>query len=615
MADWTLYDGSVLKNMPDDVSDGEALNLVAKYAPVSAASAGLYKDLSREYDMTSGVPSLGAHFGNAVARGNPVEIADAFNKTFGKGNWGITETGSPFVYPEGLINIGQKPTSDKKVMLNSVAGDMYDVVGATVPIAHTAMAIAGEMAYLIPHPVAKGAGFFGKLAARTLSPGLLARNVRAGAGVAASSMGIEGLQTLRGTQHDTIQKILTTAGVEGAAMTALGLVFGLPFSAVGSMTGGMKDAARKAGTQISMKNGREITATSVKRDLADWYESLAVAGKDPADFPNPTLKEMLSDRTGPLSGPAASTAIKVEGRGVKEKEAAIVNKTLEFRNKIEEFLLGKQLVGKTPTEAWEEFSKTLTNLEKEQLNQFSKIVFNLEKHLGIDNGGIAMDTLIKMFGDDIRFSHAHLVKFFGDETLYGSQILNPKSLEVPVSNQIAAKIVTDLVDELGMPPTQVLDKLSGFAPTIEAKNAINRIRNGVTIKEVDGQIFVSARKAKDTVADPALEVLMKEQARAAAANPHVQRAITGQYGSVKEWIEKFRKDFPNTPVPDAMTKLAAADPFTASAKMLNDAVAARLKVYQKALNDLPQNAPKAQRDNANFWVRSSMVIYEGRKGL
>ena len=617
MADWTLYDGSVLKNMPDNVSDGEALNLVAKYAPVAAASAGLYKDLSREYDMTSGVPSLSAHFGKALARGNPVEVAAEFNKTFGKGNWGITENGSPYVYPEGLINIGQKPTSDKKVMLNSVAGDMYDVVGATVPIAHTAAAVGAELAYLIPHPVTKGAGFFAKLAGRALSPGLLARNVRAGAGVAASSMGIEGLQTLRGTQHDSIQKILTTAGVEGAAMTALGLVFGLPFSAVGSMTGGMKDAARKAGTQISMKNGREITATSVKRDLADWYESLAVAGKDPADFPNPTLKEMLSDRTGPISGPAASLALRIEGRGVREKEAAIVNKTLAFRNNIEEFLLGQQLVGKSPTQAWEEFSKTLTSLEKEQLNQFSKIVFNLEKHLGIDNGGIAMDTLIKMFGDDIKYSHTHLVNFFGDATLYGSEILNPAVLNVPVSNQIAARIVNDLVDELGLPPTQVLDKLGSFVSgsNAAAKEGLKRIRNGVTIKEVDGQFTVSARKVGEKVDDPELATFLAETAKASRMNPHVREAVVGRYDNVGKWIGDIERVFPGVTIPAALTNLAKADSMTASAAMLKDAVSARLKIYENGLKKLPEGTDPRTTEYIKSSIQSIRSDLEGAKGI
>ena len=50
MATWTLFDGTVAE-LPDTVTDEEAINILAKAFPEKAALQGIAPDVTREYDM------------------------------------------------------------------------------------------------------------------------------------------------------------------------------------------------------------------------------------------------------------------------------------------------------------------------------------------------------------------------------------------------------------------------------------------------------------------------------------------------------------------------------------------------------------------------------------
>ena len=198
-------DGTEVENVPNGLEQGELENLLAQKFPNKMLEMGIGYDIEREYNIRDGVPDLEARFDNALARGNPDEIAAEFNERFGKGNWGVTEwDNQPYVTPEGLRAIGVETKDERNVLLDGTSTDRYDFSADIVPeLAIGAGAVIGELITL-PTPIKglggrAGAGIASGMLSALTGRGLLARSVRSGIGGGAGSVGVEGLQLARGT--------------------------------------------------------------------------------------------------------------------------------------------------------------------------------------------------------------------------------------------------------------------------------------------------------------------------------------------------------------------------------------------------------------------------------
>jgi len=583
MAEYTLYDGTRLTNIPDGLTDGEAVNLVSQLFPGKAAQRGISYDIEREFDIRSGVPSLQARFGNALTHGNPKEVALEFNNIFGKGNWGVTESGSPWVHPQGLIKAGIQPKDDRKVFLDGVGTDLYDLVDIVPESLYVAAATAADLAsFLLPQGrVARG--IFGALTSRALSPGLVARNLRAGAGVAAASMGLEGVQQLRNTNTDSIQKIMTTAGIEGGAMTAIGMALGLPFSMIGKMTGGMADAARKAGTAVTMKEGQPLTGQIVAGRVDALRDMLSARGVSEAELtqimPIATLKERLGDTPTGIGQTAASFAIKLEGRGIKEKEATYVNKTARFVTWMDQYLRGAERAGTPPEVAYRELLKTLTTAEKNQLKKAAANIDDVYTALGVTEGEIGVSQLTQLISDNVARQQKHGIKVFREGTeYYANPVLDAANLNIALPNEQMSVLVSNLSRSLGVQVNQVIPILSQLAGSnTVAKDAVARIGRSIKIEERNGILSVRARKAReapDEVVGETLAATIKASQANAVVRNYFQK-------DAKQLLKTFEKEGIEAP---AGLRVGLSDPQAATISMLKEAAEADLMATRARLN-------------------------------
>ena len=225
----TLTDGTKIK-VPSGLNEAELDNALALAMPMRMAKYGVFYDLEKEYNTTDGVGDAGARFDAAISRGNPEETNASLDESFGEGNWGITpNTTLPYVTPEGLIHAGIEPKDDRKVLLKGSDLSVYDLIDISPELAIGASALVAE---LVPLP---GTGAVGATAARGVlsmlsGRGLVARSGRAGLGAGAGSLGVEGVQSLKGDQKESMGEILSRAGAETALVGLGSLVLGVASS-------------------------------------------------------------------------------------------------------------------------------------------------------------------------------------------------------------------------------------------------------------------------------------------------------------------------------------------------------------------------------------------------
>ena len=257
MATWTLYDGTQVE-LPDNMTDGQALNVIAKAFPAKAARVGVSPDIEREYDLTSGVKNASARFSQALAQGNTKEIKAAADADYGPGNWEITPWGQLAVKPEGLRNIGIEPKDDRTVVVDEIGTSTYDLVDLAPEIAIGTASVVGEV--LGPQIFIPGSGVAAGTAARGLlgsfgTRRLAAQAAGAGAGDIAGNYGVEAVQALRGEQYETPAEIWSRAGSQGAIVAGLTFGLGLPLNALGSATNKVADISKARLAEGNSNNG------------------------------------------------------------------------------------------------------------------------------------------------------------------------------------------------------------------------------------------------------------------------------------------------------------------------------------------------------------------------
>ena len=422
-------DGTEVENVPNGLEQGELENLLAQKFPNKMLEMGIGYDIEREYNIRDGVPDLEARFDNALARGNPDEIAAEFNERFGKGNWGVTEwDNQPYVTPEGLRAIGVEPKDERNVLLDGTSTDRYDFGADIVPeLAIGAGAVIGELITL-PTPIKglggrAGAGIASGMLSALTGRGLLARSVRSGIGGGAGSAGVEGLQAFTGTQKDSFLDVLQSAGTEGAIIGVGSLLLGAPFALGGAVKGSAKniaDRVKQVADELPAKERgvNTVTLDQFKQAQQRFSQTL---GEDDAILLS--LKTLTSDKKGGVSSLFFS---KLEGQGFKVAGDKYIEKMTFALDKYKAIMDESIKLGDNAVTI---ASKLKSNLSKKERDLLVNTVKNMGKindsALGkLSASAVTVRGLKDTAGKKLQSMYTQGMKLFAGEKYYGSSIIS-----------------------------------------------------------------------------------------------------------------------------------------------------------------------------------------------
>lgn len=518
MATWTLYDGTQVE-LPDDMTDGQALNVIAKAFPAKAARVGVSPDIEREYDLTSGVKNTSARFSQALAQGNTKEIKAAADADYGAGNWEITPWGQLAVKPEGLRNIGIEPKDDRTVVVDEIGTSTYDLVDLAPEIAIGTASVVGEV--LGPQIFIPGSGVAAGTAARGLlgafgTRRLAAQAVGAGSGDIAGNYGVEAVQALRGEQYETPAEIWSRAGSQGAIVAGLTFGLGLPLNALGSATNKVADISRARLAEGNSNNGVSVTAQDAIDARERLTQTLKDAGYSDADIedivPVLTIKHMLGDQ-GTFTGKFATV---LEGIGSKQLGDKIPAQAVEFLGKIDNIVRAGEAAGRSQIEIADLVKESLTKTEIAQAKKGLDGIVKLQDQLGPKMSAAKDVTQITdLIKGALERQMAYGIDQFKSSKLYGTpEAPNPNlNLEnlsgVAVKNQDVAEMLNNTAKEIGTNNAQDAIKLfEGVDKALAAKlDSAVEIKNNVAVAKAKGAAL------KD-IPDEALGPNFRESAKA-----------------------------------------------------------------------------------------------------
>jgi len=433
----TLIDGTRVR-VPEGLSDGELNNYIAKAFPNKAAEFGVTYDVEREYNIESGVGDFSARFGAALADGNPEEIKAEFNNRFGKGNWGFTDFGNqPYVTADGLRAIGEKPEDERKVLLDGTKLSVYDLVDIIPEAVVGGATVAAE---LLPVP---GTGIVGGTVARGMlsslaGRGLLARSARAGLGDAAANVGLEGVQSMRGTQRESLGEVLQEAGTEGLVVGIGSVVLGAPFSAMGGVANRVRAASK------DMAPGTQgVNNVDLQQMLKAQARVASQVGEKDAMLLS--LRTLIGDQ-GTMAG---NIATKLEGIGTKQLGDSFAKRTMEFMNNYRRIALESKRLGDPELTTLVKLKAQLSKSEQkfaidimDKLQNFNKTPLGkIDKAATTLRG--AKDFAEKKLLQQYRVG----MKAFGGDEFYGQfKDIGGRTL----SNTELAKFVQKISDDSGI---------------------------------------------------------------------------------------------------------------------------------------------------------------------
>jgi len=518
MATWTLYDGTQVE-LPDDMTDGQALNVIAKAFPAKAARVGVSPDIEREYDLTSGVKNASARFSQALAQGNTKEIKAAADADYGAGNWEITPWGQLAVKPQGLRNIGIEPKDDRTVVVDEIGTSTYDLVDLAPEIAIGTASVVGEV--LGPQIFFPGSGVAAGAATRGLlgafgTRRLAAQAAGAGVGDIAGNYGVEAVQALRGEQYETPAEIWSRAGSQGAIVAGLTFGLGLPLNALGSATNKVADISRARLAEGNSNNGVSVTAQDAIDARERLTQTLKDAGYSDADIedivPVLTIKHMLGDQ-GTFTGKFATV---LEGIGSKQLGDKIPAQAVEFLGKIDNIVRAGEAAGRSQIEIADLVKESLTKTEIAQAKKGLDGIVKLQDQLGPKMSAAKDVTQITdLIKGALGRQMAYGMDQFKSSKLYGTpEAPNPNlNLEnlsgVSVKNQDVAEMLNNTAKEIGTNNAQDAIKLfEGVDQALAAKlNSAVEIKNNVAVAKAKGAAL------KD-IPDEALGPNFRESAKA-----------------------------------------------------------------------------------------------------
>lgn len=483
MTIYTLLDGSEVR-LPDGLSEQEANNIIAKAMPGKAALFGISPDIEREYDVMSGVSDFKARF-DAALSGSPEELKNALNQRFGKDGWGISDWGQPYATPIGLRRIGQEPKDDRKVLLDGIGNNLYDVVDIIPEIATGVAATAAELLIPVPGTAALGAGAVRGFLSGFGTRQLAARSIYAGGGDFAANMGLEGVQTLQGNQRESLGEILSRAGTQGAVVAGASFALGLPLAAIGPLAGKITDVASKNINNAVANRGVAVTAESAIAARAEAAAALKATGKYTDGeidqiLPLISLKHQLGD-TGTL---ATKFTTVLEGMGAKQLGDQIPAKALTALERLDELWRSGEARGLAPYQIAEEIHNILS---KNELNIIKKTQENIETFYNKYGLKTAVERdraeLVDLLSANVDKQLKYGMKQFDTESLYKSPELQMNNLaSLKVDNNLVADAVNNIAKQLSVGAENVLDYMSKTSGALSGKlNRAIEIKEGVAV--------------------------------------------------------------------------------------------------------------------------------------
>ena len=602
MATWTLYDGTQVE-LPDDMTDGQALNVIAKAFPAKAARVGVSPDIEREYDLTSGVKNASARFSQALAQGNTKEIKAAADADYGAGNWEITPWGQLAVKPQGLRNIGIEPKDDRTVVVDEIGTSTYDLVDLAPEIAIGTASVVGEV--LGPQIFIPGSGVAAGAAARGLlgafgTRRLAAQAAGAGAGDIAGNYGVEAVQALRGEQYETPAEIWSRAGSQGAIVAGLTFGLGLPLNALGSATNKVADISRARLAEGNSNNGVSVTAQDAIDARERLTQTLKDAGYSDADIedivPVLTIKHMLGDQ-GTFTGKFATV---LEGIGSKQLGDKIPAQAVEFLGKIDNIVRAGEAAGRSQIEIADLVKESLTKTEIAQAKKGLEGIVKLQDQLGPKMSAAKDVTQITdLIENALKRQMAYGIDQFKSSKLYGTpEAPNPKlNLEnlsgVAVKNQDVAEFLNNTAKELGKENAQeVIDFFAGvdqtfaakLAGAVEVKNNIAVAKSkGAALKDIpDEALGPNFRESAKAVLDDGAESLVEINANDLY---QLNRKLSAKGSSKVSSTEERRNGFlASDEVLKTMDKYSSG--FSAELKRVNDEYKKFITPFKQSMRNI-----------------------------
>ena len=490
---YTLYNGMEVQ-LPAGLSDTEAENLIAKALPSVAFGKGVAYDVSEEYDMRSSVDNAGLRFDLALAKDNPKEAKAVLDARLGKDGWGLSDFGEFYANPIGLRRLGIEPKDNRKVLIDGIENNVYDLVDLVPEIATGVGALAAELLVPVPGTGAAGAAAVGGFLSSFTARQLVARSIAGGAGDVTANLGLEAIQTYRGNQYEDLGEILSDAGTQGAVVAAASLGLGLPFTAIGPVAGKIKNVAKENIDNVTTNRGIAVTAESAKQarqEAVDFLRAQGVPENEIQDIvPLITLKHQLGD-SGNLF---AKFAIVSEGAGAKNLADSLPAKGLEFLDKIDSFFRQGQAAGKTPAQIAQELKASLNKAELQTAKNIQKEIDTAYKQMSktsVQRDRAEIGDLIELQANNqLRY----MMKNFDESPeLYASPDLDLENLyKTTVDNDLVADLVNNLSKEYTRSAEDVISILNKTSNGLGTK-----LQKVIDIE--DG--FAVAKKADDAASD------------------------------------------------------------------------------------------------------------------
>ena len=486
----TMNDGRQFK-VPPGLNDEQVMNKIAQAYPDYAERSGIYYDLEKEYDFTTGVPDTALRWNAALADGNPAEMANVLNTSVGKGNWGLLE-GQPYITPTGLRNIGIEDKTNRNRMLDGIRTELMDFVDiapeAITMTAATAAALAAAPETLgagaVPAAAATRAATAGVLRS-LMSRGLISSSLRAGMGDAAARIGIQGVQELQGYNEDSFGEVVGQAGLGGLITFAGGVALGAPLEAL-ARTGG---AIGRAAARIPAPN-RGVAAFDQKAFLDAEREVAALIGEPDAHLlsvSNLVRNSDLPAFTQTLATQAESLGIKAAPQEAAQRTTTLLEKIRAAQAKADAIVVDREASEAALREAYQNKANIIKNtLTKEEQDAALKLRDTITRWsttpLGKEADANATVRGFKQYAKDLfdRQIKNEMAAFAG-EKYYGSKIIKDAST-VKLSDQQAVnflnKLIGDNIDgNFSMTASEVMESLPanikkriagrGIAPNVE----------------------------------------------------------------------------------------------------------------------------------------------------
>jgi len=500
----TMNDGRQFK-VPPGLNDEQVMNKIAQAYPDYAERSGIYYDLEKEYDFTTGVPDTALRWNNALAAGNPAEMANVLNTSVGKGNWGLLD-GQPYITPTGLRNLGIEDKTNRNRMLDGRGIELMDLVDvapeAITMAASTvaALAVAPETLGAGAAPAAAAARVATGGALRSLmSRGLIASSLRGGLGDAAARIGIQGVQELQGYNEDSFGEVVGQAGLGGLLTFAGGAALGAPLEAL-ARTGG---AIGRAAARIPAPN-RGVASFDQKAFMQAEQEIGALIGEPDAhllSISNLVRNSDLPAFTQTLATQAESLGIKAAPQEAAQRVTSLLEKVRAAQAKADAVVVDREASEEAIRAAYQNKTNIIKNsLSAEEQQAALKL---RETVMNWSNTPIGKESAANATARDFKNYVANLfdrqikkeMDTFAGEKYYGSKIISDASA-VNLSDQQAVNLLNKLIGDnvegnFSMTASEVMESLPanikkmlagrGIAPN--AENTFFKVKQVPKVKK------------------------------------------------------------------------------------------------------------------------------------